>query len=362
MKEAIQKIYTFLSLESYIALAVVCTLVAYVVSGYDRVAEYVLIAVVVCGVLPLVYEIVHSIIHKRFGVDLIALLAIVAALLIGEYAAAGLILLMLSGGEALERYAEGKARSSLKDLVEHMPTTAHRIVNGVITECARSDIHVSDVVLVRSQEVVPVDGTILEGSSVVDESMITGEPIPREVATNARVYAGSVNQGEPLHIRVEKEHDETTYASIIRLVKEAEETKAPLVRLADRYSVIFTAITLTLAGIAYFVLHSSYLAVAVLVVATPCPLILAAPIAFIAGMSRAAKRGVIVKHGGVFEGVARAQIFMFDKTGTLTFGVPQVSRIVALTRSEEELLTRASDGSGSWTGHDYDENGNEASQ
>lgn len=336
------RIRSYMSLESYIACAVIAALGWYWGSSYSLIAQYTLISIIVLGTLPLLYEIVTSIMRKEFGVDLIALLAIASATLIGEYGAAGLILLMLSGGEALERYAEGKARSSLKELLEHMPTHAHVVEGERITEVPLADVQLGQIVLVRPQEVVSVDGTVHLGTSVLDESMITGEPVPRDVSVNARVYAGSVNQGESIHVSVEKLHAETTYASIVRLIRSAEASKAPLVRLADQYSVVFTFITLLIAGVAYFWFESAYLMVAVLVVATPCPLILAAPIAFVAGMSRAAQRGIIVKHGGVFEGISRSRQFFFDKTGTLTFGIPQVARIhVAGTFSELDVLRYA---------------------
>lgn len=333
----------YLSLESGIAVAVLTALLVYFFSGYALFAQYILTAVIVFGIAPLIVDITRSIVAKEFGVDVIALLAIVASLLIGEYAAAGLILLMLSGGESLERFAEGKARGSLEKLLAGAPTVAHKIVGDSVVDVSLHDIAIGDVVLVKQKEIVPVDGTLVLGTATIDESMITGEPMGREISVHDRVYSGSVNGESIIHVRVDKAHADSTYASIVRLVQKAEEEKAPMVRLADRYSIVFTAITLVIAGIAYFVLDSSYLAVAVLVVATPCPLILAAPIAFIAGMSRAAKKGIIVKHGGVFEGVTNAKEFFFDKTGTLTFGTPTLVTITPVKTglTKEQVLTVA---------------------
>lgn len=338
-----EQFFRYVSLESGIAVAVLISLGIYFFSGYSSTAQYLLVSVVVLGIAPLILDILRSILAKEFGVDVIALIAIVSSLLIGEYAAAGLILLMLSGGESLERFAEGKARGSLEKLLNGAPTIAHTVVNDVIADRALSEVHIGDTVLVRPKEIVPVDGVVILGVGSIDESMITGEPVPREIHLHDTVFSGSVNGDSVLHIRVTKSHEDSTYASIVRLVRKAEEEKAPMVRMADRYSVVFTVFTLIIAGTAYFVLESSYLAVAVLVVATPCPLILAAPIAFISGMSRAAKRGIIVKHGGVFEGVNSAQAFFFDKTGTLTFGTPKLVRVATVNAqlSEEKVLAIA---------------------
>lgn len=342
MLNIIPSLRVFFSRELFVAVCTVCALVLYWAFGFHLYARILLVGVIVVGVLPLVVTIVRSLLSRHFGVDSIALVAILASLLIGEYAASALVLIMLSGGEALERYAEGRARSALTRLLAAAPTHAHRLVEGHIEDCHLKMIRVGDVVVVKQHEVIPVDGVVVHGTGSVDQSMITGEPIPVTVVEHDRVLSGSVNGDTVLHIRVKKTHEQSTYAHIVRLVKNAEDHKAPMVRMADRYSVWFTLLVFLLAGTAYVGMGSAYLAVAVLVVATPCPLILAAPIAFIAGMSRAAHRGIIVKHGGVFEGVTRAQQILFDKTGTLTFGKPRVHAVhVRAGVAEAEVLAYA---------------------
>ncbi len=282
---------------------------------------------VVVGVLPLTRDIIESIIRRHFGVDIIALLAIGSAIGIGEYLAASVVLLMLSGGEALENFAIRRAKKELTALLNNAPTKAHLLKNDEIVDVGIDDVHVGDMVLVKPGEVIPVDGKVTKGESQVDESILTGESLPVEKIIQSHVFSGTVNKSSPLEIVAEKESKESKYSHIISLVKEAESAKAPFVRLADRYSVWFTAVAVILAGGAWAYTGDLLRAVSVLVVATPCPLILATPIAFASGISKAAKRGVIIKHGGVIEKLAEAKSFMFDKTGTLTFGTPKLNNI-----------------------------------
>jgi len=314
------------------------------------VIEKVLLYITILGTLPTLYNIVLSTYKKEFGVDLIALVAIISTIVIGEHVAGGIILLMLSGGESLEKYAEGQAKSALENLLRFAPTKAHRVKNksGNITEPAENvdfeditvqEINVGDTLLIKRGEVTPVDGVVVSGISSIDESMITGEPMPRDVKIGSRIWSGSINTIDIIYIKTTTNHEQSTFSSIIRLVEKAQEKKAPTVRLANKFSLIFTAITFVIAGIAWFI--DPKLIVAVLVVATPCPLILATPIAFIAGMSRSAKKGIIVKHGGVFENITKAHSFFFDKTGTLTFGTPKVKEIILLDGSnfsEDKIL------------------------
>lgn len=288
--------------------------------------------------VPFLWSILKEMFKGHFGVDIIALVAIVAAFAIGEREAALIVLLMLSGGASLERYAEGKARSALQRLLLSVPTVAHRFKNHalkamehkkdeniVLEDVPVQDIQIGNMILVQKGEVVPVDGVVIDGVSTLDESMITGEPLPRSVRAGSQIKSGTINMDQALHVEVLSTHENSAFAAIIRLVRDAENKKAPLVRAADDFSLFFTAVTFLLAGIAYFI--DPKIAVAVLVVATPCPLIIAAPVAFIAGMSRTARKGIIVKHGGVFEYIVHAKTFLFDKTGTLTFGTPKVSRV-----------------------------------
>ena len=343
----------YINLNTVIAIVIFLTLMIYVIfrsTGMGTVIEKVLLYITILGTLPTLYNIVLSTYKKEFGVDLIALVAIISTIVIGEHVAGGIILLMLSGGESLEKYAEGQAKSALENLLRFAPTKAHRVKNksGNITEPAENvdfeditvqEINVGDTLLIKRGEVTPVDGVVVSGISSIDESMITGEPMPRDVKIGSRIWSGSINTIDIIYIKTTTNHEQSTFSSIIRLVEKAQEKKAPTVRLANKFSLIFTAITFVIAGIAWFI--DPKLIVAVLVVATPCPLILATPIAFIAGMSRSAKKGIIVKHGGVFENITKAHSFFFDKTGTLTFGTPKVKEIILLDGSnfsEDKIL------------------------
>ncbi len=334
------KLTHYINKELFIAIIILTLLVLYGVymsTPFGVTIQNILIIATIIGSIPLTIEIAVSMWHKEFGVDLIALVAIVSSLFIGEYVAASLILLMLSGGESLETYAENKAKNSLEKLLKNKPAVAHIDRNGAIIDVAILEIQKGDKILVKQNEIIPIDGVIVEGNSIIDESMITGEPIPKDIAPGSKVLSGSVNMQNIITVETTSTHDQSTFQTIIRLVDEAESNKAPTVRLADRYSVVFTFITLAIALGAMFL--SPKLAVAVLVVATPCPLILAAPIAFISGMSRSARKGIIVKHGGVFESIEDASVFLFDKTGTLTFGIPELSDIIAYdTANKNDVL------------------------
>jgi len=324
--------------ESAITLAIIVAIIIYWIlgqNGFYNEANILLVSVTILGSMPLFFDIFRSIIKGNFGVDLIASLAIITSISVHEYLASSIILLMLSGGKSLERYAENRARNSLSKLLAQSPKIAHKYIDGKIVDIEVQEIKVGDTFLVKANEIIPIDGLVQGGQSTVDESMITGEPMPRDVAPHNKVWSGSINIANPIYIVASTNHEQSVFQAIIRLVKEAEENKSPLVRLADRYSVVFTFITILIATIAS--LRDPRLASAVLVVATPCPLILAAPIAFIAGMSRSAKRGIVVKHGGVFELITDAKVFLFDKTGTLTFGIPQLEKVIVRSAKFKEL-------------------------
>ena len=323
----------YISLNSIIATIVLISLIVYAFLRTTNFGPYIdtaIVAIIILGSIPTLYSLIRSIYNKQFGVDLIALFAIISTLLIGEHIAAAIILLMLAGGESLEKYAEGQAKNALENLLKYAPTKAHRVKDGGedFEDIIVQEINIGDTLLIKREEVMPVDGVVISGISSVDESMVTGEPMPRDIKIGSKVWSGSINTLDVIYIKAKTNHEQSTFSSIIRLVEKAQEKKAPTVRLANRFSIVFTVITFVLAGIAWFI--DPKLVAAVLVVATPCPLILAAPIAFISGMSRSAKRGIIVKHGGVFEAILKAHYFFFDKTGTLTFGIPQVNKIIIL--------------------------------
>ena len=272
-------------------------------------------------------SIVVSLLRGRLGVDVVALLALVGAVAVGEYLAGAVISVMLASGRALEGWAAGQAHRELRALLERTPEVAHRYQDGGLVVVAVDEVVPGDRLLVASGEVTPVDGSLVSASAVLDESALTGEPLPVERRQGARVRSGVVNAGSPLDLRATTTAAESTYAGVVRLVAEAERSQAPVVRLADHYALGFLGVTLVTAGIAWAVGGASR-AVAVLVVATPCPLILAAPVAIVSGLSRAARRGVIVKGGAVLERLATCTTLLIDKTGTMTVGHPVLTEIV----------------------------------
>lgn len=312
------------------------------VVGVDRAAHLSWAAAIVLVLLPLAWDVGRTMLAGRPGVDLIALLAMVGALLTGEYLAGAVIALMLSGGNALEEYARGRAGRELSTLVERAPTRAHVLRDHTVLEVASAEVVVGDTVVVRAGEVVPVDGSVSGGVAVVSQAALTGEPLPVEVPDGGPVMSGSTNAGSPFHLRAERTAGESTYASIVSLVEQALARKAPMVRMADRFSVGFLLLTLALAAAGWASTGDPVRALAVLVIATPCPLILAPPVALVAGTSRAARRGIIVKGAAAIERLGNVGAVLIDKTGTVTLGEPELHRVVpAGEHSPEHVLHRA---------------------
>lgn len=265
---------------------------------------------------------VRDILRGHWGLDILAVTAIVATVLVGEYIAALIVVLMLSGGEALEDYASRRAKRELDALLTRAPQLAHRMQGADIVDIRADEVRPGDVLLVRPSEIVPVDATLSSVEASMDESSITGESVPAEKLAGDQVLSGSVNGQLAVEIIASATAAESQYQQIVALVAEAADSKAPVVRLADRYAVPFTVFSLALAGVAWWLSGDPVRFAEVLVLATPCPLLIAAPVAFIGGMSRAARNGVIVKGGGVLEQLASAKTAVFDKTGTLTYGAP----------------------------------------
>ncbi|HZP89529.1 MAG TPA: heavy metal translocating P-type ATPase [Actinomycetota bacterium] len=292
------------------------------------------------GIVPLLQSVVVDLFHRETGIDLIALLAMVGALVLGEYLAGAVIALMLSSGRSLEAFAEGRAHRELSALLERAPHVVHRYVDDVLESVPIEEIRPGDLLLVKQGEVVPVDGLLVSETCVLDESALTGESRPVARFAGDPLQSGAVNAGGSLTLRATATAADSTYAGIVRLVEEAERQKAPFVRLADRYALAFLPVTLAIAGGAWLITGNPVRALAVLVVATPCPLILAAPIAIVAGISRAAKRGVIVKGGGALETIARGSVLLFDKTGTLTAGIPEVADVEVFADVDPDELLR----------------------
>ena len=267
---------------------------------------------------------VRSMLRGRWGLDVLAITAIVATVVVGEYVAALIVVLMLLGGEALEDYAGRRATRELDALLDRAPRRAHRVGADGIADVPAEEVAVGDMLLVRPSELVPVDAELVSGATDVDESSLTGESVPVAKAVGDVLLSGSVNGEEAVEVRAVAAAQDSQYQQIVALVAEASASRAPVVRLADRYAVPFTVFSLLLAGVAWAVSGDPVRFAEVLVLATPCPLLIAAPVAFMGGMSRAARAGVIVKGGGVLEQLARARTAVFDKTGTLTRGRPEL--------------------------------------
>jgi heavy metal translocating P-type ATPase len=292
-----------------------------------------------CGAAYALWAMADALRHGRVGVDVIALLAVGGALAVGELLAAAVIAVMLASGRALEAWAAGRARRDLRALLERAPRTARQYRGQALETVPLDAVMPGDLLLVAPGELVPADGTVVGSAAVLDESALTGEARPVERAPREPVRSGVVNAGGPFDLRVTATAADSTYAGIVRLVSEAEASQAPFVRLADRYAVWFLLVSLAWAGAAWL-MEGPARAVAVLVVATPCPLILAAPVALVSGLSMAARRGVVVKGGGVLERLARCTTLLLDKTGTLTSGRPQVSAIIPAGDHEPAEILR----------------------
>jgi len=303
------------------------------------------ILVTVLGVflaLLMFIDMVKTLRSGKFGVDLLAITAVIATLAVSEYWAALIVLLMLTGGDALEDFAARRANSELQELLNNSPQSAHRAVGDDITDVAINEVVVGDRLLVRPGEVMPVDGTLLTGPTTVNESSLTGEARPIDKRAGETVMSGSVNGEASVYLQADQTADNSQYQNIVRLVKQAESQPAKFVRMADRYAVPFTLLAYVIAGIAWGFSGDPVRFAEVLVVASPCPLILAAPIALISGMSRASRNGIIVKTGTTLEKLAQVKTFAFDKTGTITQGKLVVDQIVSVTAiPETELLQLA---------------------
>ena len=285
-------------------------------------------------------EMIKTLRSGRYGVDLLAIIAIISTLVIGQYWASLIIIVMLVGGESLEDYAAHRASRELHKLLENSPTFAHKKVGDSYEDTPIDAIEIDDVFLVKASEVVPIDGVVLEGDSWFDESSLTGESEPVTKAIGDDVLSGSINGETAVLIQASKKASDSQYQKIVQLVKESEATPAQFVRLADRYAVPFTIVSLLIAGAAWLISGDMTRFAEVLVVASPCPLILAAPIAFVGGMSRSSRNGLLVKNGTTIEKLSLAKTVAFDKTGTLTTGILQVKSITPekTEHSEDDLL------------------------
>jgi heavy metal translocating P-type ATPase len=295
--------------------------------------------------LPLTWSVIRTLIRRDVGVDAIALVAMAGALALQEFLAGAVVALMLAGGNALEAAAGRRARHDLEALVARAPTWAmRRTASGDIERVPAADVVPGDILLVRSGEIVPVDGRVEDVPALLDESALTGEALPVERLPGDAVRSGVANAAEAFQLVATRREEESAYAAIVRLVAAAESQRAPFERMADRYAALLLPVTLVAAGIAWAASGDPVRALAVLVVATPCPLILAAPIALVSGVSRAARKGVVLKGGVVVEQLARTTAVLLDKTGTLTVGQPEIQRVATQggARADDVLRLAAS--------------------
>jgi heavy metal translocating P-type ATPase len=309
--------------------------------GYRVVADGCWIAGTVIALLPAGWWVIAALRRGRTGVDLIAVLSLVGTLVVGEYLAGALIAVMLAGGRALEAAAERRASHDLRALLAHAPRFARRRIGSDVTVVPLEQVVADDIVLVGPGEVVPVDGRIAGPVAVLDESVLTGEPLHVERAVGEPVRSGVVNVGSAFEMRAAATAAESTYAGIVRLAEQASAETAPIVRLADRFAAWFLPLTLAIAGGSWLISGSAVRAVAVLVVATPCPLLLAAPVAIVSGMSRASRNGVVIRSGGALENLGYATTLVMDKTGTLTVGHPAVMDVISAPECQAAEVLRS---------------------
>ncbi|MDE3210272.1 MAG: heavy metal translocating P-type ATPase [Pseudomonadota bacterium] len=310
--------------------------------GFDRhlAASMVWSASALLLALLLLAEIVNRLRHRELGVDLIALLAIVAAVLFSQALVAAVIALMLAGGRALEEYTSRRAERELRRLVDRAPRSAWRYREGVLEQVPVESVVPGDRLLLRMGEVVAVDGVVLDAAVTLDESALSGESLPVSRRAGEQVLSGVVNAGAPFDMCASRPAAQSTYAGIVRMIEAARGSRAPFVRMADRYALALIPLTLLLAGLAWWLSGDPVRALAVLVVATPCPLILAVPVAMVAGASRCAQRGILVKNGATLEALARARTLFLDKTGTLTAGQLSVLSVESAGSHDAEQLLR----------------------
>jgi len=306
------------------------------------VSQIPLFATLIVGGTPLVYALLQKLWHREFGSDLLAGISIVTSVLLGEYLAGSIVVLMLAGGEALENYAVRSASSVLDALAKRMPSVAHRKRNSEIIDVRLDEIAVADTLVVYPHEICPVDGIVLEGRGLMDESFLTGEPFKMTKVPGSAVISGAVNADSALIIRAARLALDSRYAKIMEVMRESEQKRPRLRRLGDQLGAIYTPVAVALALLAWFVSGDAVRFLAVLVVATPCPLLIAIPIAIIGSISLAARRAIIIKNPVVLEQIDQCRVAIFDKTGTLTYGEPTLAeQFVAPGFTPQQVLELA---------------------
>jgi heavy metal translocating P-type ATPase len=310
--------------------------------GRSDLAQWFWAAGTVPVVLALLFSMLRDFLAGRVGVDAIAFVSMSAALVLGQTLAGIVVAIMYAGGNLLEDFAVARAERDLRSLIDRAPRVAHRRRDSAVEDIPIEQVAVGDEILVRAGEVVPVDGIIVNQTATIDEAALTGEPMPVSRPAGELARSGSINAGDTFEIHAAATASESTYAGIVRMVTAAQTAKSPFIRLADRYALLLLPVSLLVAGAAWLLSDDPVRGLAVLVAATPCPLILAAPVAFIAGVAQAARRGILIKGSGPLEALARTHTVMFDKTGTLTVGGARLVAIEAAPgQSSDDVLRTA---------------------
>jgi heavy metal translocating P-type ATPase len=309
-------------------------------AGFESYVSSIWALATVPVLLVLLVDISRNLTRGDFGLDIVAALSMTAALIFSQELAAVVVALMYAGGQYLEAFAEGHARREMTALLSRVPRTTMRHRDGQLEEINIDLVAIGDRLLIRQGEVVPTDGTLADGLAVVDQSALTGESLPLQRTVGESLMSGSMNVGEAFDLIVSRPAAQSTYAGIVRLVEAAQKSKSPMARLADQFAMIFLILTVVIAGGAWVLAHDPVRAVAVLVVATPCPLILAVPVAIVAGLSRAARQGILIKGGKALETMARVRSLVVDKTGTLTAGKAKIVSVRAADGFTEQDVIR----------------------
>jgi len=331
----------------FIAAFALCGIIAHLVLRFgfaapSRLQHIPLFLSLALGGLPLVYELAKKLFRREFGSDLLAGISIVTSVFLGEYLAGSIVVLMLSGGETLENYAVRNASSVLRALASRMPSLAHRRSGSTIIDVALTEVYVGDILVVYPHDICPVDGTVLEGHGVMNEAFLTGEPFKITKAPGSAVISGAINGEVALIIRATRRAKDSRYAKIMEVMRESEENRPRMRRLGDQLGAIYTPVALAIALLAWAVSGEAVRFLAVLVVATPCPLLIAIPVAIIGSISLAARRSIIIKNPAVLEQMTSCRTAIFDKTGTLTYGEPRLTtQWIAPQFSQPEVLALA---------------------
>ena len=294
--------------------------------------------VLVLGGIPLVIELLIKLFRKEFGSDLLAGLSIVTAALLQEYLAGAIVVLMLSGGEAIEAFAVRRASSVLQALAKRMPSSAHRKQGESVEEVALEQIEIGDELVIFPHEICPVDGTVTEGHGVMDESYLTGEPYMMSKTPGSLVLSGAINGDSALTIRADKRATDSRYAKIMQVMEESEQSRPRIRRLGDQLGAIYTPFAVAIALVAWFISGDPIRFLAVLVVATPCPLLIAIPVAIIGSISVAARRGIVVRNPAVLETLDTCRTVILDKTGTLTYGKPNLTEQIVVSGNDPDQV------------------------